>query len=801
MTLNTDITFTLRRLRKNKVTSAAAILSLALAMGACIAAFELVDALLLRPLPVQHPERLYALSGQEKQFPPREGWKYPLFREMRESVAGRASLLAISFAERAELTFHSDSEMEKANVQYVAGDMFAVFGLHPAAGRLLGENDDRFPGRHPVAVVSYDYWARRFARDPHVLGRTFRMTNNLTGTHLYQIVGVAQDGFTGTEPGKPVDVFMPAMMHWGIGYPEWALFRVFAQLAPGVSPAAVREHLAPIVAARKPPLVLLMDPASAGVSGLQKDFRTPLIALELLVALVLLIATANVANLMTAQSASRAREMALRVSIGASRPRLAQLVLVEALLLGASASILAWWFARWSAPVVAGRITPVDNPARLSLVIDWRVLLFAIALTLAVTLLFGLVPALRASAIKPIEALKDSADSFSRANWMRGLVAMQSAFCFLVIFVAGMFVATFDRLHNQYNGYSSDRLLNIDIVNPVNEPSSVWDEMVERLRTVGGVESVAYADWPLMDGYGFKTNSVSVNGGPPSGVGAWFMNVSPRWVDTMKIPFLAGRDFRPADLSPGAAIVNQSFARQFFAGENPIGRTFEGTSSWMRGQRFQIVGLVKDARYRFLRQDVLPVAYTPFNRKEDSGKMKGGTLVVRTAVANPLALVSDLRREIARARSDFRISNIRTGADLIDSQTIRERLLALLARFFGAVAILLAGIGMYGVLDYSVWRRRREIGIRLALGAQARDVAAGVTGKVFAMVGIGAVAGLAAGILSARQIAALLYEVQVTELGIIALPALAILGAAILAALPAVIRAVAIDPAALLRTE
>jgi predicted permease len=493
--------------------------------------------------------------------------------------------------------------------------------------------------------------------------------------------------------------------------------------------------------------------------------------------------------------------MALRVSIGAARWRLGQLVLVEAAIIGLFASAVGWCFAQWSAPLVLARVNPPDNPARLSLAMDWRALAFAVVLTLFVSLLFGVAPALRASAIRPVEVLKGGDDPHSRARWMRALIALQAAFCFVVLFVAGLFVATFDRLHGQPNGFSSERIVNIDIVNPRNEPSTLWDQVADHLRTMPGVQAVAYADWPILDGYGFKTDAISIASGPPSEVPAWFMNVSPGWLDTMKIPFIAGRDFRPTDLSPGAAIVNEAFARQFFAHENPVGQWFEGTSGWLRGQKFQIVGLVHDARYRYLRQAVLPVAYTPFRRTDARGTMQGGTLVVRTSTSNPLSLASILRNEIPRARSEFRVGNMRTQQELIDSQTIRERLLAMLARFFGAVALLLAGVGLYGVLDYSVLQRRREIGIRMALGAQPRDLAFRVTARVFSMVLLGALTGLALGLASVRYIEPLLYQVRSTELPVLVIPSLAILGAAVLAALPAVIHAVKIDPATLLRAE
>jgi predicted permease len=481
--------------------------------------------------------------------------------------------------------------------------------------------------------------------------------------------------------------------------------------------------------------------------------------------------------------------------------RLVQLVLVESAWLAFFAAALGALFAWWSAPFVAARINPPDNPARLFLPADWRVFAFGVALTFGVTLLFGLTPALRASAVKPAAALKGGDGPPSRGRWMRGLIAIQAAFCFLVLFTAGLFVATLNRLSHQALGFSAERLLIINTVTNKQQPTGFFDQLAANLRKVPGVEKAAYADWPLLDGYSFKSNVISIDGAAPLEDGAWFMNISPGWMDAMKIPFLDGRDFRPSDTSPGAAIVNEAFAKRYFNGANPVGKWFAGTSSWMRGQRFQIVGLVADARYRYLRESVLPVAYTPFNRLDDNGKILGGTFIVRTSSSNPLALASLLRREIARIRPEFRVNTIGTQGELDALQTIRERLLARLALFFSGFALLLAAVGLYGVLHYSVQQRQREIGIRLAIGAQAAVIARLVTMDIFCMVCAGAAAGLAASLASARYIESLLYQVKPVELDVLATPWLMIVTVALLAALPVVLHAVHIDPVRALRSE
>jgi predicted permease len=818
--LRADAIFGWRQLKKNKAASAAAILSVALGIGACTGAFRLIDALLLRPVPVTHPEQLHALArqamGPEGKSMTFDGWPYPEFQLMRAGVKDRAELIGISYSARTDLTYGSDQDMEKAYRQFVSGWMFGSFGLRPALGRLFTESDDAKPGAHPYAVLSYDYWARRFGEDPSVIGRTFRMEG-----HLYEIIGVGPERFTGTETGTATDIFVPTMMHPGVTRSDWTWMRTVARVKPGVPLEPLRANLDAISLAFETERAkgfmswpkqelenwlkqkVVLEPAAAGVSDLQNDFRRPLAALGVLVALVLLIACANVANLMTAQAASRAREMALRVSIGAGRRRLVQLVLVESAWLAIFAAAMGGLFAWWSAPLVVRMINPPGNPAHLDLPADWRVLGFGIALTVLVTLLFGLAPALRASAIQPVSALKGGEDPHSRRRLMHVLISVQTAFCFLVLFVAGLFVATFERLSHQPAGFSAERLLTLETVSERPQPAEYWDQVAEHLRAVPGVEMVAIADRTLLGGSSWN-NFISVQGAPTNGVLAYMLSGSPGWLDTMRIPLRDGRDFRPTDSYPGVAIVNESFAKQFFNGENPVGKSFEMAPGGGPRIRFEVVGLAGDVRYREMREPFLPQAYYPMHVADGKGGLTArgyGVFMVRTKSANPLAIVPLLRREVARARPEFRVGNIRTQTEINESHTVRERLLARLALFFAIVAVLLAAVGLYGVLNYSVLHRQREIGIRMALGAPAADIARQVTAGVFAMVLGGALAGLALGMVAVRYIESLFYQVKATDPAMLALPSVTILLAALVAALPPIIRAVRIDPVTVLRSE
>ncbi len=816
-----DTKFGWRQLCRNKVTSAAAVLSLALGIGSCVAAFRLIDALLWRPLPIANASKLYVLTrkltGLEGR-PIEDGyWSTPDFKVMRDAVKDRADLIAISDADRTDITWASDDDVEKVHVASVSGNMFPTFGLEPSLGRLLSPADDRALGMSPHAVLSWDYWNHRFGRDPHVLGRSVHIDDQ-----TFEIIGVGPRDFTGTEKGTVTDIFLPVSMSRIATQDGYTWHHIFLMLRPGVNPATdlepLRQHLSAVSHAfevqcstcfRGVPQAtinrlldkkLVVTPAGAGVSDLQKEYRRLLGVLGLLVVLVLLIACVNVANMMTAQAAARAHEMALRISIGAGRRRLVQLILCQSALLALLASVLGAFFAAWSAPFVLSLVNPPDNPARLDLPADWRVLLFGFALIVLIVLLLGLLPALRASAVRPVTALKGGKDPHSSRRLMRGAIALQVAFCCLVLFLSSLFVASFQRLQNRPLGFSTDRLLLLQTVAGKGQLPVVWNQTAEALCAVPGVNSVAISGWPLLGRIQINSD-ISINNAPPSPTPAFFLNVTPGWLSTMKIPLLSGRDFRLQDTSPGAAIVNETFAKTFFPGQDPIGHTFERGADQPPNT---IVGVTPDISYHDLREPTRAVFYVPFNPIDDKAKPTAAgfaTFVIHTDSQDPLTLADTLRQFIAQRHNGLRVSNATTELDLFRDQTVRERLLATLAAFFAAVALLLAGIGLYAVLNYSVLQRRREIGIRMAIGSTRAGIVRLVTLDAFLMITLGGCGGITLGFGTARYVQSLFYQVRATDVDMIALPACAILLTALVATLPAVLRALRTDPTEILRAE
>lgn len=813
--LRADIVFGWRQLRKNRITSTAAILSLGLSMGACLAVFRLLDAILLRPLPVADPGRLFVLTyprmNAAGQIETAGAFDYPQFRKLRAAVRGDAELLAITPPGLSDLTFGTDDRMERLRVQFVSGWMFDSFGLKPALGRLLLASDDVTPGANAVAVLSWNAWNRRFGRDPNIIGRKFRFRDA-----SYEIVGVSEKGFTGTDPGWITDIFVPTMMNAkDIDRPNWAWFRICAHLTSGSSPEIVRQKLKAAERADRlervknqhwPPdryqhyiaSELFLERAAAGVSGLQSQFRRPLTVLALVVLLVLLIACVNVANLMTGRAQARAREMALRVSIGAGRSRLIQLVLVESSLIGVCACGLGTLFAAWAAPFIVRQISPPSTPPiTIALTYDWRVSAFSAALVLFATLSFGGIPALRASAIRPASALRADGARLHRRS-MNILVGAQVAFCVLVLFVAGLFAGSFHRLTSQSLGFDPDRLTNLNIVTRQDAPLAHWEDVRRELQNVPGVTSVAISTWPLLYGPVWS-EPIWVDGKPPLSEEANFLATSPDWLRTVRIPLLSGRELREGDPSPGVVLVNREFARQYFDGQDPVGRSFR-TKIAGKTVTCSVVGLVGDARYSDMRQSMRSTVYVPFTTPQPVSP-GAGTLVVRSAAADPMPLISTLRQRVSQIRPAFRVTDAYTQNELVDLHTLSERLLAIMSLFFAMVAMALSVIGLYGVLNYSVLQRLGEIGIRIALGAPGGAVAWSVVSGVVAMLIPGAIAGLAGGIASQRYFGALLYETRSLDPGIIGLTLTVTIAITLAAALPAIRRALRVDPSVMLRVE
>jgi predicted permease len=819
--LASDVRFGWRQLNTHRAVSVAAILSLGLAIGATTAAFRLVDAVLLRTLPVADPGQLFVVSFTEadsqNRLEERDDFDYPSFRRYGRVVGDRADLLVVGMIAEQDIIVGGSGEPETAFRQFVSGNLFPSFGLQPALGRLLVPGDDEASGAHPVAVISYDYWSRRFGRNSNVIGQTFRMDRT------FEIVGVSPKGFIGTEPGRITDVFVPATMNVdALNSPGWSWFRLWLRPRPGIAVAEIQQLLQTafneehqqriktlpsdtprqhIEAYLKETITLL--PAGSGASAMQQDFRRPLLILAALVVFVLVIACTNVANLLIAQAMTRGREMALRVSIGAERWRLIRLVLVESALLAICASVIGTLFGWWSAPLIVSMLAPDEDPVRLVLDADWRALAFAVTLASSVTCLFGLAPAIRASSFSPQSALKGDSDTRGHRRLMDGLIAAQMAFCVFVLLVAALFVATFARLSNLPLGFAHDHALVIDAMAPgKSQPVETWTQITDNLRQIPGVESATMAGWALLSENRW-TGVVFVPGRQPEIRPAYFLDVSPGFFETMRIGMIQGRDFYSGDEAPkvdqhnrpvpGIGIVNEAFARVYFDGQNPVGRRVTVRPGKNVQTPMEIVGLVRDTLYANVREPMRPIVFVPL------GNRSNGSLIVRAA-GDPLTLASTLRQQISTLRPDLHLQ-VGMMSGLVRRQMIRERLLATLSLFFAVVALLLACIGLYGVLNYGVVQRRREIGVRMALGARAVDVARGVTREMVLMVTLGAVIGLAGGLGFGRVVERLLFQVRAVDPLVMLTPLCTLAAAAAVAALPPILRAVRIDPAQTLRSE
>lgn len=813
-----DIGFAVRLSRRNKTVTVAAVVSLSLAIGACAAAFSLIDALVLRTLPVADPQSLiYIAMRAPADDRDALSFNYPLFRDLRRAGTDHVRLFALSDQSRRDATFDDASQSEKVYAQWVSGDTFEILGLTPSLGRLLTSTDDVIPDQHPVAVLSYDFWNRRFGGRPDVLGRSVTVRGK-----TLQIVGVGPRGFTGVEPGIGTDLWAPTMM-WdarAISDPSTRWFRTWGRLKPGtaVEPARsvlqavftnFRRNQAAELTEESPARIaqfldtrLYLRSATNGPSALRDTFERALWTLGGIAGVVLLLTCANIASLLVARATAREREMALRVSIGAGRGRLIQQTLIESGLLAFASCLFGALFASIATPQIVSMISTSRTVVHLDTPLDWRLALFLAAAGGIVTFVFGLAPALRASAVSPVDVLKTiGGRQTSRLGSFRPLIAAQVAFGFVVLFVAGLCLTSFAKLLQTDLGFDRSEVALVALPAGTvrydnGQESAAWQQMLERLRQVPGIESAGLAPWALFQGSG-RNKGVRIPGRPDDSYLPWYLPVSPGFLHTMRIPLLAGRDldWRDARMpAPSAVIVNESFVRRYFPGESPLGRRFFRVDGGATLAAQEIVGIVRDAKYTDLREPAPPTVYDVYQPADTA------VLHVRTQL-DTAALTAILSKELPGAADAFHSGGITWQSTLVANHMVRDRAIALLSAFFAVVAIVLVIVGLYGVLSYTVLQQSREIGIRLALGAPPRRVLESILWSIgpFALAGL--LVGAIGSALAGRFVSALLFEVQPGDGWNAVPPLICLLLACAGAALIPALRAIRIDPTMTLRSD
>ena len=800
-----DLRLGARMLRKDAGVSAAAVISLGLAIGACTAAFSLIDALILRELPVRDPGRLVYISRVSDSEAAL--FSYPFLTRLRETMPPHMAVFSMSHQSlRQAILPDAGGAEEKLQTQFVSGDAFNTLGVTAAIGRLIQPSDDRAPGAHQVAVVSHAFWTRRFGADPNVLGSWIQIEQR-----PYQIIGVAQSGFTGAQPGVLTDIWLPNMMFNAAAlsspYQNW--LQVWGRLAPGETVQALQAIVRPALSRfeadqsgtkdepQQDESMLQVHDAAGGYSQVRHQFERPLFTLAGLVGLVLLIACSNVANLLLARGAARTREMALRASIGAGRGRLVQQILVESAVITLAAIALGVLVSRTAVPFIVGMLTTNEHPVYLDVRLDWRVLGFVAALGSLTTVLFGIVPALRASAAGPgeIVALGERGHTI-KSGVARSLVAAQVGFSLMILFVAALLMRSFDRLLSVDLGFKPEHVVLFTVETrdrlDLEQAREVKRQLLERVQALPGAESASLSGWALFRGYS-NGNNVSL----PDGTRAqtFRLEISPQFFQTMRTGVLDGREFQATDsdaANPMPVIVNDVFARKYFRGARAIGQRLT-TSRSGRPVTYEVIGVVAGTHDGSVRGEMSPFLFTPIADP-------AATIQIRSIV-DPRTLADRVRQELPRIHPSLRLVDVTLQTSLVGNALLRERLLAVLSGFFAALGLVLAAVGLYGVLSYAVVSRTREIGIRLALGAQAAAVVSAVAGRVALAIVVGAAAGLGGGLYFARFVQTLLFEIEPASLWSIGLPLLSLLIVAVVALWVPMLRAIRIDPAEALRID
>jgi predicted permease len=829
-----NLKFAFRTLFRTPFVTIVAIVSLALGIGANAAIFSLFNQLLLKPLPVPEPARLVNLSAPG----PKPGsqncsqagdcetvFSYLMFRDL-EKVQTPFTGIAAHLSFGANLS--ARGQTQDAEGMLVSGSYFRVLGLNPAVGRLITPDDDRAPGESHVVVLGYTYWQTRFGGDPAVVGQPL-IVNGQTMT----IVGVAPKGFDGTTIGVKPKVYAPITMR-GFSQLSKAFdnrrnywMYLFARLKPGVSIEQARTAMAtpyhtiindvevplqtnmsPQTMARFQAKPILLEPGSRGQSNVTREAKAPLTLLLGVTAFVLLIACANIANLLLARGAGRAGEMAIRLSIGAGRGQLVRQLLGESCLLAVFGGIGGLVVAQWTLNLMVA-LLPAQAAETVTLTLDPIVMLFAATLAIGTGVLFGLFPALHSTRPDLISALKGQSGQPSGARsasrFRTSLATAQIALSMALLVSAGLFTRSLFNVSRVDLGLRADNVVTFQI-SPVRngykveQTRQLFERVEDELGALPGVSGVSSSTVPLLSGNNWGSD-VSVEGfkaGPDTDSNSRFNEVGPAYFSTLGIQLLGGRDFTRADAfgAPQVAIVNEAFAKKFGLGREAVGRRM-GNKGGNSPLTMEIVGIVKNAKYSDVKREIPPIFFIPYRQDETIGQIN---FFVRTG-SDPERFLSNIPKVLARLDANLPVENLRTMPQQIRENVFLDRFISVLSASFACLATLLAAIGLYGVLAYTVSQRTREIGLRMALGAAPSRVRTMVLGQVGVMVAIGGAIGLAAAVGLGRLAQSLLFELQGTDPLVLAAAAVSLSLVALAAGFIPAHRASQVDPMSALRYE
>jgi predicted permease len=834
-----DLRYALRMFANNPGFTAVAVLSLALGIGANTAIFTLLDAVVLKMLPVEEPGRLAVFGqGLGRGFNGEDDpvnrsnalYSYPLYRDLRDSgdiFEGIAAIGSVDFTVYVrDPDAPSGTLPEAADARLVSGNYFEVLGVRPALGRAIHADDDKTAGAGAVAVLSHGYWQRRFAADPGIVGR-----NLLVNGQAYTVIGVAPKGFRGETLGWDPDMWTPLAMQAEVSLMgpmlenrEMSFLLLVGRLKAGVSlqqasaamtlrfqqglRAEAGGELTPERERRLAERRVEITPAHEALSSLRREYREPLLLLMAVVGLVLLIACANVANLLLARASSRRKEIGVRLALGAGRGRLIRQLLTESLLLAVVGGALGLLIAPWATQFLVGMVYAGAETVPVDIEPDARVLAFTCGVSVLTGLLFGLAPALRATRLDLTPTLKVNARGTigerSRFGLSKGLVVTQVAVSLLLLVGAGLFAGSLHNLRSLDLGFRPDRVLVFQI-DPRGagyqreQTPALYRRVLEAVRAVPGVESASLSFRTLLGG-ARRTESVEVDGydsqqGEENAVR--IIHVSPGYFDAVGMTLLEGRaiDERDSEGSAPVVVVNQKFAERYFQGRPALGGHIRFGPSG-EAPNLEIVGIVADAKYNEMREEAPEVTFLPVFQRPEFVE----SLDIR-ARGEATAPTAEVRRVLGEVDRNLPIRDVTTLNAQVERRLRQERLLTTLTSFFGALALLLASIGLFGVMSYAVSRRTSEIGIRMALGAESGSVLWMVLRESLWLVVIGAVAGLAAAAASTRLVAGLLYETSPTDPVAFAVSAAVLVGVAAFAAYIPARRAARVDPMVALRYE